>query len=214
MPSYDDGGHGDVRRARPGPVARVTMATEERRKEVNLYFGSQQELGEVLKKDDASLSYILLQNDRLHAKVERLERKVRDVERDRDGAVGDGERAERSRVCLRGMLHNEIEKSSLYEELVAELRGASESVAMSHEYLKARMTGAVAAGFLLHCLASAFERAHLPVLAMHLGNATFAVWMLYCGWDARPSDAPGRLLARIGEANRATEHLHGIVDEL
>ena len=190
----------------------------QRSKNVNLFFGTKTELADVAKREDASTSYIILQNDRLHSQADRLQRRIRDLERERDRASDDSDRAERSRTCLRGMLHNEVEKSEILGDMVAQLsRDLS-----GHKAASARLCGNAmvhaAVSMLVHavgCWVSGSD--HLVgrlMLSVHVGNAAVFGWL--CSRPPAPS-ADGRvseLRDKLADAERGTAHLHGIIDEL
>ena len=194
-----------------------------RAKHVNLYFGTKAELADVSRKDDASTAYIIFQNDRLHSQADRLQKRLRDAERERDRSADDADRSERSRTCLRGMLHNEVERSSVLREML----GLAESAAAARAADGARVAGAAAVhaafGLALHALgwwlAGASPCGAWPRLALsvHVGNAAVFGWTVYGRSAARRGeDGPEmrELRRRLAEAERGTSHLHEIVDEM
>ena len=202
----------------PGPAA----AAGKPAKNVNLFFGSRGELTEVVKKDDASTAYIIFQNDRLHAQVDRMQRRIKDLERDLNRAVDDSDRAERSRTCLRGMLHNEIEKGRIVTDINDRLRDHREATSGLLQQMGVVAVAHAAVALGVHALAWAWPDDSLASfsVAVHLGNAAVFGWMCHCASTRAKADSTAAevALAELGEqmasAARGTEHLHDIVDEL
>eukprot|EP00873_Tetraselmis_striata_P043938 jgi/Tetstr1/464202/TSEL_009007.t1 len=195
-----------------------------RSKNVNLFFGTRGELKEVAKKDDASTAYIIFQNDRLHAHMNRMERRAKEAERHLARASDDTERAERTLTCLRGMLHNEIEKGRMLTEINSVMRRHRDAMSRTLETMGFAAATHAALTFGAHSLAWAAnpDTSSLDSLtfAFHLGSAAVFGWVWYrsradAGAGCRSA---GRVLSelndQLAEATRGTEHLHEIVDEL
>lgn len=204
----------------------TTMSVDDvsRAKNVNLFFGTKNELTDVAKKDDASTSYIIFQNDRLHSQTERFQKKIRDLEKERDRAVEDSDRAERSRNCLRGMLHNEIEKSKILGDIVEQQNKGL----LGQEMTQARLIG----NTMIHAVISLsvhtigwWTSGHEDVinrlmLSVHVGNFVTFGWLAYrSNFDRNKGNESAsqtlrELRNKLADAERGTAHLHDIVDEM
>lgn len=173
-----------------------------------MFFGSRRELGEISKKDDAATAYIILQNDRLHSQVERATKRIKDLDRELASARADAERAERSKTCILGVVHNEVEKSRIMSDIVTAMDGSVQSV--SHIFRVAAVHAS--ASVLFHaagCLLSPTIAAQ-SILAAHICSlAVFA-------WAYRNMSAPDvrDLRCELEKAQRGTDHIHDILDEM
>lgn len=203
-------------------AAAAAKADAGRAKNVNLFFGTRSELADVAKKDDASTAYIIFQNDRLHSNVDRLQKRIKDAERDLHRATDDSDRAERSRTCLRGMLHNEIEKGRISRDVNAMLQ--EHNLYLGEVTKKTGTMSVVHASVALgvHALAWLWPDGSLDslALAVHLGNAAVFGWMYCCARSQTASrtladrSALAEMEKQLASASRGTDHLHDIVDEL
>lgn len=178
---------------------------------VNLFFGNRKELNDVVKRDDATTAYIIMQNDSMHSQIEKLKRSVERVSKERDNAVDDFERNERSKVCIRGMLHNELEKSKMLEEMVDVYESVVNTRA-SRNWRNAAgacvmvFTGAVSS-FVTVSHGYCFAGVSAAVLG---GIASLSMWL-----DAGPPIPDvSSLKEGLQKAQKGNEHLHNIVDEL
>lgn len=196
-------------------------AGDPRAKNVHLYFGSKSELAEISKKDDASTSYVIFQNDRLHSHVERLQRRVKELERERDKAVEDADRAEMSKTCIKGMLHNEIQRSQLLGDVVLNLEARGERLSSFRSAYSASSAAHAAVALLAHLLglwaSGVLARA---VFSAHFLHSVAYAWFCF-GSPSRGSEEASaseaallHLRAKLASVERGTEHLHNIVDEM
>jgi hypothetical protein len=188
------------------------------------FFGTRAEL-EDISRGHGSTAYVVLQNDRLHGTVDRLHRRVREAERERDRAVSEAGIAERARVCLRGIMHNEIEKAQAGIRLSQTLRAARD-----HAAGVARFTGVSSAiGLAMHAMTTCILACtmqsspvckHVPdwhAEAAIVLLATHVAWTVWSAWRAVIETAPpdtSSLDSRISAAMVGTEHLHELVDEM
>lgn len=199
-------------------------AAEKKRSDINLFFGK--EVQDVAKKSgDTTTEYIILQNDSLHASLEKAKRSMDRLIKERDASAGDLDAMEKSRVCLRGMLHNEIEKGTLCETIVAE----AEKMLRKTDENKLKIVGRASTGMFL-CLVTAIAgtvSAHVQGPWSHATNALNAIVSLgvlgvICrlSLDAKRDAFPEYEIrvcdtkAQLRQAEKGTEHLHAIIDEL
>lgn len=94
----------------------MAAATQDER--INFFFG--RDVAEVVKKDDATTQYMILQNDALHSQLEQARKAAARISKERDAASADLDSAERSKVCLRGVLHNEVEKNKARSDIITD----------------------------------------------------------------------------------------------
>jgi hypothetical protein len=198
--------------------------TAEKHSNINLFFGK--DVAEVAKRSgDSTTEYIILQNDILHSQVKKATRSMDRLIKERDSVFGDREAVEKARVGLRGMLHNEIEKATLCEHILAEsekslrkaderkLRSASRASVGMFACLAIVIVGVVSAHVngpwshatnALNALASTGVLTVIGRLSLDSKRDAFAEY------EIEVIDTKAQLRA----AEKGTEHLHAIVDEL
>lgn len=181
---------------------------------VNMFFGSRRELNDVSKKDDATTAYIILQNDRLHAQAERTMKRVKDLERDLAAARADADRAERSKTCILGVVHNEVEKSRIMSDILREMDGSARSVSQ----LLATAAAHAAAAAVFHaagcCLSPTISTAGQSLLAAHACSAAYLAWTYRKRGASETSRVVRELKGELDRAQRGTDRIHDILDEM
>ena len=89
----------------------------EREPDVKLYFAANKRELEETVKVDGMQGYVMLQNDRLHADNAALRDKLAAMNRKLSDSVFELTAVERSRNCLRGIVHNKLEESETQQLL-------------------------------------------------------------------------------------------------
>lgn len=84
---------------------------------VNLYFGSAEEMSVIKGKDNASQAYLILQNNQLFSENAKLRSKVERVKSEKEVIGTDCDNMERTKTCLKGLLHNEVEINEIQREI-------------------------------------------------------------------------------------------------
>eukprot|EP00873_Tetraselmis_striata_P033872 jgi/Tetstr1/454136/TSEL_041055.t1 len=213
----------DEEAPRERTMTEKTAGAAGREKSVNLFFGTKTELEEAIRKDDGCTAYIILQNDRLHTQAERQQRRIREVEQQRERIAEEAERAERSKTCLRGMLHNQIEKAQILSEITAELARSRARANANAGKLLSQVAVQAALALGAHTAtwwAGGGGPAALALIAGHIGSV--AAFGMLCAHAARRAAsaeqgtdaALAELHLRLAAAEKGTDHLHDIVDEM
>lgn len=189
-------------------------------KALHVHFGDEGDMERAGRSSNPSQEYIILQNNQLHSEIAKSRARVERLVRERDVASQEADSSERSRVRMRGVLHNAVEVACLRRELCwtregDALRARSACRAAGAEILAA--LSAVAALDLLESGALGLDvgawRAPVAVgrgaLALLAGaRALLLVAAPPALTDTREEEAA------VERAERGSEHLHSIVDEL
>ena len=73
---------------------------------VNLFISQQEIDKKVLNKEDSSTAYIILQNNVLQEKYDKISKKLYDITNVKDTMEEDNDRLEKSKICLQGYVKN------------------------------------------------------------------------------------------------------------
>jgi hypothetical protein len=183
--------------------------------------------------EDPTISYIVLQNDSLHSQLERAKRSIERASRERDLAVKDLDSAERTKVCLKGVLHNEAEKAEIRGKLVdaavEHLRAHGDSSARASRDGWIAGAVSVSTGAVLAAGLAAWNVIEAEGAPATAGAAAAAVAgaALAAYWALKPDPAPGdpvvaydsdprvvSLKDELARSLRGSSHIHEIIDEL
>ncbi|AUF82731.1 hypothetical protein TetV_649 [Tetraselmis virus 1] len=191
-------------------------------KNINLFFGK--EVDKITKSEtNSTTSYIILQNDSLHAQLERMKRSCERASKEKDELVSDLESSEKTKTCLRGMLHNEVEKIEAYVRIVEK---AEKCIKVSDEK-SIYYTNGVSIGMIVCSLvilvSTALGNQGMAMAATTLNSCVVSTMLMFSFKLIRMSRYPIHPAylnqteedkAYIRKAERGTEHLHSIVDEI
>jgi len=182
---------------------------------VNFYFGSAEDMSEIKSKDNSSQEYLILQNNQLFSENAKLRNRVERVKSEKEVLSTDCDNMERTKTCLKGLLHNEVEINDLQKE-IRNIQ-AGDLVAMRRTALGfvIEVIAAVA------CLAGtvgldmAYNSGHEKILWMVqiclcVGTAASAV--IFAASIESTNVAP--LEESLKDAQKASNNLHCIIDEI
>jgi hypothetical protein len=178
--------------------------------------------------------YVVLQNERLHAENAQLRDAKAALERSLANRTSENEGIERSRICMRGLVHNKIEEATSCDLLCQEYERRMRGARGAHAVFLAPMIVVMVWVFLA---ASAALRTHWTPdeqwcrcaaagTAAAWADATrllvLAVWALafqrglLVMRHKLDADAPElvRIRAEVRRAQRANRMLHELVDEV
>lgn len=175
------------------------------------YFANQGMIKDIGGRDGGEISYIILQNDALHSRLDRMERRLREAERERDRAVEDCDRRDRVNTCLRGLVHNEIEATAAARDLASLLDARCRWVYRSVSAAAAGVSVACYSVYAAHALLGLIDDSSAwgMVAAVHaagLAAASSAVMIQ----DRRVTAARSAL----AQATHASSTVHSLVDEI
>lgn len=182
---------------------------------VNLFFGSSSEMDDINKKDNPSEAFIILQNNRLHSENSKLQTKLDKTLREKDILSQDVDSMDRSRVCLRGLLHNEIEINKLRGELCNIYKSD-----LDHN-VKAIKSNVYETSISLTLIASLAVSQHLTPLGdclpmtivqacLLLGTLLSSIIMCM---SLKTTDA-NHIVQAVESAEKGSDNLHSVIDEL
>lgn len=84
---------------------------------VKMYFTTNEIKKDILTKDNSTTEYIILQNNKLHAYVKDLERKLNECETEKKEAEDEVDSLTKSRTCLQGYMKNELEYAENWKKV-------------------------------------------------------------------------------------------------
>lgn len=182
---------------------------------VNFYFGSAEDMAEVKKKDNSSQEYLILQNNQLFSENAKLRSRVERVKSEKEVLNADYDNMERTKTCLKGLLHNEVEINEIQKEI--RTIQAKDLVAMRRTALGFAVEIIAA----LACLAGtvaldmASKPEHEKILWMVqtcLCAGTAASALVFAASVDSTNVAP--LEESLKDAQKASSNLHCIIDEI
>lgn len=181
---------------------------------VNLFFGTAADMEELKAKDNSSEAYLILQNNQMFAENARLRTRIERLRTEKETVVADHDNVERSRTCLKGLLHNEIEINQIHKSIrdahasdIAQMRGAAFMFVFEVMVSAVIIAGTVT----VHAMTAQREDIILITqLFLCAGTAMSAV--LYAS-NTTPTDLSA-LEAELSDAQSASKNLHAVIDEL
>ena len=179
----------DSRRSEREPDSRRSEREREREPDVKLYFAANKRELEETVKVDGMQGYVMLQNDRLHADNAALRDKLAAMNRKLSDSVFELTAVERSRNCLRGIVHNKLEESEAQQLLCGVYRS---KLAAARDAMRVGMTAVAVVA---------------PVTAVAIARG----WNCAGAWCAVARAAA--LLAYAAAMQRSICRMRGLADE-
>ena len=181
---------------------------------VNFYFGTSNDMEEIKNKDNSSQAYLILQNNQLFAENSKLRTKIERMRSEKETLNADSDNMERTKTCLKGLLHNEVEINHIQKEIrtayasdMAQMRTSAFNFAM--EVLVASIIFATSVA--LNAVTRSHEELILTCQALACAGTTISAVMFAAGIE---STDVSRLEKDLENALKASNNLHGVVDEL
>ena len=182
---------------------------------VNFYFGSAEDMSEIKNKDNSSQEYLILQNNQLFSENAKLRNRVERVKSEKEVLGSDCDNMERTKTCLKGLLHNEVEINDLQKE-IRNIQ-ATDLVAMRRTALgfAVEVIAAVACIAATAGLDMAYNSEHEKIfwmvqMCLCVGTAASAV--IFAASIESTNIAP--LEESLKDAQKASNNLHCIIDEI
>jgi len=181
---------------------------------VNFYFGSAEDMSEIKNKDNSSQEYLILQNNQLFSENAKLRTRVERVKSEKEVLSTDCDNMERSKTCLKGLLHNEVEINEIQKEI---------RTIQAKDLLEVRRT---ALGFAVEIIAALACLTGTVALDMAYPEHEKILWMVQtclCAGTAASAlvfatsiDATNiaPLEENLKDAQKASNNLHCIIDEI
>lgn len=85
------------------------MDDENKNIPLKMYFTTNEIKNDIMNKENPSTEYIILQNNKLHMHVKKLENSLNDLETEKNNADDEVDSLTKTRTCLQGYLKNEVE---------------------------------------------------------------------------------------------------------
>eukprot|EP00873_Tetraselmis_striata_P026915 jgi/Tetstr1/447179/TSEL_034616.t1 len=187
---------------------------------VNLFFGTAADMADLAAdKDTGSQAYVILQNNQLFADNAKLRARVDKLRADKEILATDFDHLEKTKTCLRGLLHNEVEISGVREE-ICQVRAGDLKAVRERAY---HFAGEVLLALLV--LASTVAAAaadRVPeeyrdlVLTgqLSLFAGLFVATILFVYLVNLDATDIARLTRTLEDAAKASDNLHCIIDEI
>jgi predicted RNase H-like nuclease (RuvC/YqgF family) len=181
---------------------------------VNFYFGNSNDMEEIKTKDNSSQAYLILQNNQLFSENAKLRAKIDRMRSEKETLGADCDNMERTKTCLKGLLHNEVEINDIQKEIrtvyaadMALMRTSAFNFAMEVLFASLVFAGSVAL--------KTVSRSHgeLILLCQALACAGTSVSALLFASSIESTDVT-HLEKDLQNAQKASNNLHGVVDEL
>ena len=182
---------------------------------VNFYFGSAEDMVEIKNKDNSSQEYLILQNNQLFAENAKLRNKIDRIKSEKELVSTDRDNMERTKTCLKGLLHNEVEINDIQKEI---RRAHSDDLVNMRRAALGFATEVVAA---MACLAGSvvldvvYKPQHEKILwlgQMCLCAGTAASALMFAA-RVETTDVTA-LQESLKDAQKASNNLHCIIDEI
>jgi len=182
---------------------------------IHLYFGTSEDMNELKTKDNMSQSYIILQNNQLYYENSKLRMKLDKMKLDAEIFSNDMDSLEKSKTCLKGLLHNEIEINQISEELY-EIKGNDAKKITKHAYTLVYEVYAITLASMVLFAArdlvdpGLHEMLYFTQVIIIFGNLLSACIFS----QSFKKTSTKEIEDRLQFAKRGSENLHSIIDEL
>lgn len=182
---------------------------------VNLYFGSPTDMADINTKDNASQAYVILQNNQLFSENAKLRSKVEKLKSDREILMTDYDNMDKSKTCLKGLLHNEVEINGIREQICKVYSDDLKAIVSRAYYFVGEMLLALAVLTFTVAAGNQFSPEYSDLLytsqlSLFAGLFVSTVMFVLKLDTTNLSDLESSLKA----ASKASDNLHCIIDEI
>lgn len=182
---------------------------------VNLYFGSTDDMNDLKSKDNASQAYLIMQNNQLYYENSKLRLRIEKMKVEAETLSTDIESMDKTKTCLKGLLHNEIEINRIRDD-ICEVRGSdARRIARQAYILVCEIYATTCAVMLLFAAREVVEQELHEMVYLAQILIIFGNLLSTCVFTPtfKLTQIP-EIEEALKKAEKGSENLHSIIDEL